>query len=305
MLNINSNLREMHIIGAQTRERMVSAQICSSLSRRGIYLVGISEASASFFFARPTPLFCQILVCLSGSGLLYSGGEWLRCEPGMAYLTPSGKPHAYRCLPDGRVWEIAWVLYGGAARNQTDPLSHLDAPLVTEVNPEPLAAVIRGLYDEAMNGAADPVILEEWASLLDAQARRIARPSGMDTRLRRLWASVATDPGQAWTIDMLAERALMSGEQLRRLCWRDLRRSPMRQVAFLRMRHAASLLASDFYTIEAVAKKVGYENAFAFSTAFKRVMNVSPSDYRKEQRSGAGKPEDGINGKTNDAIKRS
>jgi hypothetical protein len=39
-----------------------------------------------------------------------------------------------------------------------------------------------------MNGAADPVILEEWASLLDAQARRIAQPSGMDTRLRRLWA---------------------------------------------------------------------------------------------------------------------
>jgi AraC-like DNA-binding protein len=289
MLNINSNLREIHIIGKQTRERMVSAQICSSLARRGIYLVGVSEAGASFFFARPSPIFCQILVCLSGTGLIFSGGEWLRCEPGMAYLTPIGKPHAYRCLPDGGVWEIAWVLYGGTTGNRTNPLSHLEMPLVTEINPEPLAAVIRGLYDEAMNGAADPVILEEWASLLDAQARRIAQPSGMDTRLRRLWASVAADPAQPWTIEALAERASVSGEQLRRLCWRDLRRSPMRQVAFLRMRHAASLLASDFYTIEAVAQKVGYENPFAFSTAFKRVMGVSPSAYRKEQRGGPGK----------------
>lgn len=286
MLNINPNLREKHIIGVGTRERMVSAQICSSLGRRGIYLAGISHADSSFFFSRQAPISCQILVCLSGKGLLLSGGEWLRCEPGMAYLTPIGKPHAYRAAPEGGVWEIAWVLYAGAAGDRSDPLSHLEMPLVTEVNPEPLADVIRGLYDEAMNGAGDQGILEEWASLLDAQARRIAQPSGMDSRLRRLWATVAADPAHVWTIDTLAKKAAMSGEQLRRLCWRDLRRSPMRQVAFLRMRHAASLLASDFYTIGTIAEKVGYENAFAFSTAFKRVMAISPSAYRREQRTG-------------------
>jgi AraC-like DNA-binding protein len=55
------------------------------------------------------------------------------------------------------------------------------------------------------------------------------------------------------------------------------------------MRHAASLLASDFYTIETVAQKVGYDNPFAFSTAFKRVMGVSPSAYRNEQRGGPAK----------------
>ncbi|MES2459523.1 MAG: AraC family transcriptional regulator [Armatimonadota bacterium] len=291
MLNINPNLREMHIIGSQTRERMVSAQICPGLARRGIYLAGISEASPSFFFARLCPRFCQILVSLSGTGLLFSGGEWLRCEPGTAYLTPTGKPHAYRSLPEGGKWEIAWVLYDAVAGSRTDPLSHLERPLITDVNPEPLAAVIRGLYDEAMNGAADSTILEEWSSLLDAQARRIAQPSGMDSRLRRLWAEVAADPARQWAIDSLAEKAAVSGEQLRRLCWRDLRRSPMRQVTYLRMRHAASLLASDFYTIEAVARKVGYENPFAFSTAFKRVMSVTPSGYRDKQRTGSGKTE--------------
>lgn len=291
MLNNNPNLRERHIIGSETQERMVSAQICPGLARHGIYLTGISHAGPSFFFARTAPVLCQILVCLSGSGLLYSGGEWIRCEPGAAYLTPTGKPHAYRCAPDAGVWEIAWVIYAPGNDDRADPLSHLEAPLLTETNPEPLASVIRGLYDEAMNGAGNSVILEEWASLLDAQARRIAQPSGMDSRLRRLWANVASDPAGLWTVDTLAEKAAMSGEQLRRLCWRDLRRSPMRQVAFLRMRHAASLLASDFYTVETVARKVGYDNPFAFSTAFKRVMGVSPSGYRREQRNGPVRPE--------------
>ncbi|MBC8102501.1 MAG: helix-turn-helix transcriptional regulator [Cytophagales bacterium] len=290
MGNINLNLRETHIIGTRTTERMVSSRLCSGLARRGIYLAGVSEARAPFTFIRHDPLFCQILVCLSGTGFLAAGGEWLRCEPGTAYLTPAGVPHAYKASPESRgSWEIAWVLYlpqgfGGGS----DPLRHLAAPLVTDVNPEPLAGVIRGLYAEAMNGAADSVVLEEWSSLLDAQARRIAQPSGEDTRLRRLWAAVAANPAHGWTIDSLAEQTSLSGEQLRRLCARDLRRTPMQQIAFLRMRHAASLLASDFYSVEAVARKVGYENPFAFSTAFKRVMGVSPSGYRKERRGNLG-----------------
>jgi len=46
------------------------------------------------------------------------------------------------------------------------------------------------------------------------------------------------------------------------------------------MRQAMALLASDFCTIEIVAQKVGYDNPFAFSTAFKRYQGISPSEYR-------------------------
>jgi AraC-like DNA-binding protein len=55
----------------------------------------------------------------------------------------------------------------------------------------------------------------------------------------------------------------------------------MRYVTLLRMRHAAALLASDSYSVEDVARQVGYENAFAFSTAFKRLMGDSPTGYRR------------------------
>jgi AraC-like DNA-binding protein len=55
----------------------------------------------------------------------------------------------------------------------------------------------------------------------------------------------------------------------------------MKQVAMLRMRHAAVLLAHDAYSVEAVAGRVGYDNPYAFSTAFKRYMGVPPSRYRQ------------------------
>ena len=58
-----------------------------------------------------------------------------------------------------------------------------------------------------------------------------------------------------------------------------------------RMTLAADLLVErDAATIAAVARSVGYSDAFAFSAAFKRVRGVNPSAFR---RAGSGRPDDG------------
>lgn len=50
---------------------------------------------------------------------------------------------------------------------------------------------------------------------------------------------------------------------------------------------AADLLRETDATVEAVARKAGYSQAFAFSTAFKRVRGVGPQEYRN----GSGLPD--------------
>jgi AraC-like DNA-binding protein len=46
----------------------------------------------------------------------------------------------------------------------------------------------------------------------------------------------------------------------------------------------ADLLRDTKATIATVARKVGYEDAFAFSVAFKRARGVSPSVWRRQVR---------------------
>lgn len=292
MSETHETLREKHIIGSRSRERLITVNLCAGLRRRGICLAGISEARWPFSFVRRHPGFTQILVCLDGVGEVRDDhGAWVRCEAGMAYLTPPRALHAYRTLAedDGAPWEIAWVQYVPGDRNvrpdgEPTPLSSLSGPVITRINPVPLATTLRGLHDECMADAPDATILEDWASLLHAQAQRIALLAETDHRLRRLWTEVTIDPGYPWTVETLAERARMSGEQLRRLCQREVARSPMRHVTYLRMRHAASLLASGFYTVQDAAETVGYDNPYAFSTAFKRCLGVPPSTYRSANR---------------------
>ena len=57
---------------------------------------------------------------------------------------------------------------------------------------------------------------------------------------------------------------------------------PLTYLTGWRMTLAADLLRDTEATITTVARKVGYEDAFAFSVAFKRGRRVSPSLWRRQ-----------------------
>ncbi len=100
----------------------------------------------------------------------------------------------------------------------------------------------------------------------------------MDSRLWQLWEEVASSLAEPWTITEMARRVHLSEKQLQRLSLRELGRSPRQQLIWLRMRRAAELLQTDA-KIDTIARDVGYQNPFVFSTTFKRVMGWSPSAY--------------------------
>lgn len=275
----NMDLCETHIVGPQTRESTVDAHSCPALSRHGISLAGYSQAVAPFQFVREQPRFTQVLACASGWGEVRLGEEWARCAAGEAYVTPPDAPHGYRAVGD-TLWSLAWVIY-------TSPQSSVGVrqPSLVRLDPRPLADAIQGLYRESMS-AAESALLHPWAHLTHAYAQRALGPAlagSIDSRLRTLWERVDAHLAHPWTVDELAHIAGTSGEHLRRLCRSQMGRSPMRHVAYLRMRRAAALLSTQSYTVETIAEQVGYENPFAFSTAFKRSLGLSPSDYRGER----------------------
>jgi transcriptional regulator GlxA family with amidase domain len=55
----------------------------------------------------------------------------------------------------------------------------------------------------------------------------------------------------------------------------------MQHVTHLRMRRAETLLQSTTAKLAVIARMVGYENVFAFSTAFRRIYHVPPSLRRE------------------------
>jgi AraC-like DNA-binding protein len=274
---VNMNLREIHSIGEQTREWIVGPTVCPALKTHRINLTGLSDAACGFRFVRPSIPMSQALVCFSGRGEALLDGAFTEMTEGMAYLTPPNVLHAYQGVKGSR-WGLGWVIYtepGGGVK----PMIAAREPQLVRVDPRPLHSAIAGLYQESVGGA-ESAMMYHWVELIHLLVTRMSQPWRSDDRLWRVWESVDADLARPWTLRELARRACISGEHLRRLTQKQLGRSPLEHVTYLRMRKAAALLASTPQKVETIAWAVGYQNAFAFSTAFRRCLGLSPAAYR-------------------------
>lgn len=278
MVENNMNLRETHIIGEQTREYIVGEQARSALERYHVVLTGTSYAQAPFSFVRHHPAISQILVSLAGTGEVLVDGEWRDCGPGQIYITPASTLHAYRALVDEE-WKVCWVIYHD--ERSAFSIIPIERPLLLTLDALELAIAIDGLYHESLD-RAESLLLTQWAHLIDVYAQRIIRQKSEDRRLFPLWKQVDTRLAHSWNNQELAALAGMSSEHLRRLCQQQHGCSPMRHITALRMQRAMALLISESASIEAISLRVGYENPFAFSTAFKNYTGVAPLLYRRQ-----------------------
>jgi len=276
MAQTHKDVHPIHIIGEKTQEWLVEGRICRGLAERGIRLTGISWAKPPFAFRRPQWNCSQILACLGGQGEVWIDGRWATCGPGTAYLTGPGVLHAYRAVRE-EVWQLCWVMYGPAARHC--PVTNAE-PLLVQTDSRALYAAIEGLYRESRD-RSDRLCLEAWAELVGCYAGRIGhKQSG--GRLGHVWHQVQRRLDAPWTLEKMAALAGMSTEHFRRLCHEELGRSPIKHLTRLRLRQAAGLLSAGQWTVEAIARSVGYADRFGFSLAFRKEFGVSPGKFRQE-----------------------
>lgn len=121
--------------------------------------------------------------------------------------------------------------------------------------------------------------LREWFDRPEANTPAWYRALGDDVvgpALRALHDA----PGHAWTVAELAGRAGVSRAALARRFTALVGVPPLTYLTEWRMDLAADLLTRPGATVSSVARAVGYADGFAFSTAFKRVRGVRPSDHR-------------------------
>ncbi|MNH81126.1 putative response regulatory protein [compost metagenome] len=83
------------------------------------------------------------------------------------------------------------------------------------------------------------------------------------------------------TLEAFARTLQVSPVYLSRMLKKELGTSFVGFIMHLRIRRAIQLLNSTELTILEIAEQVGYESQHYFSTAFKKVMGVSPNQYRK------------------------
>lgn len=253
--------------------------VSHTLNQYQMLHLGIEATRAPTKIVRTRQSTTYFLACIGGKGRVLIDGRWRTCREGYACLLPAHTLNAFEALPKTR-WEFCWVCYQRPEAQR--PIADATTPVMARYDPLPLRSAIDGLIYEC-NGPAQPTLMQEWTDLIHAYVLRFARPSDQPDQLKMLWERVEASLAQEWSLARLARDAGYSNEHLRRLCRRQLGRSPMHHVTYLRMRRASELLASTEQTIDSISQKVGYQNPFVFSNAFTKWIGWRPSEYRRKK----------------------
>ncbi|WP_328524740.1 AraC family transcriptional regulator [Kribbella sp. NBC_00359] len=89
------------------------------------------------------------------------------------------------------------------------------------------------------------------------------------------------DPAYPWNVTELADRVGASRASLARRFTALVGEAPMSYLTGWRITLAADQLRATRDTVETIARRVGYANAFALSVAFKRVRGTTPTAHRQ------------------------
>ena len=101
-----------------------------------------------------------------------------------------------------------------------------------------------------------------------------------DARIYKVLEAIHSDPSHEWSVESLADIALMSRSAFASKFKSLLGTTPASYIKKWRMQSAYRWLRDDKITIVAAAERCGYETEAAFSKAFKRELGVSPGQVR-------------------------
>jgi AraC-like DNA-binding protein/quercetin dioxygenase-like cupin family protein len=256
------------------------------LNHYEIFHMGIVSADTNYCVSRVRSPYTHFLACLSGEASLWTEGEYYQLKPGTACLLPQDSTHMDQTAGSGP-WQFCYVCY--LTKNTEAGFHGLSKALVAEYDPLPLRYTIEALR-HACGNHGDAECQRQLLGVVNHLVLRFIGSRLPDEWFRLLWQRVAATPAEDWSLERLEREAHCHREHLRRLCQRHLGRSPIQHVAYLRMQHAAMLLSTTSLTLDHIATKVRYADAFSFSSAFKHWFKISPARYRIVHRNGRSTP---------------
>ena len=104
-----------------------------------------------------------------------------------------------------------------------------------------------------------------------------------DERIGRALEAIHADPGNDWSLDVLARVATMSRSSFSARFTELVGEAPIAYLTRWRMNIAASRLREENITAAKLASELGYQSEAAFNRAFTRIIGQTPGSVRSQR----------------------
>ena len=250
------------------------------------HLCSLQQHENGYKLERRTVPDYNLIYCTRGRPMWVIHEQPYPLEMGRLVIVPPGVPHHAFCktrrVTIGSV-HVEVTLPGGQ-----DVFTLLIPPrLQTVAQGSRLDRYLRGAMDEFDRPGQDELrqMLSGWVRLIVLELIRQNAADGLievrdaDPLVVELLDELNRRVAEPVTLNELAEWSGFSAQHLNRLFRRALGVTPLQHLARMRMERAAELLAEGRMTVRGLAQRVGYDDPYYFSRAFKQHFGQSPAYY--------------------------
>lgn len=226
------------------------------------------------------------IYCMEGSGVIeLHGGDTYELHANEAFCIPRLCGHHYFAHPDDP-WSILWVHLKG------DDLAFypLDSPRVIRFLSPNAPNRMLNLFEllfrtlEGSYTLGNFIYLSQVLSLILSETYLLEQPDAAPEQNRHVTNIIRylyRHLDEEITLETLSERFELSKSYLNAVFQKCTQHAPLDFFIRLKIKEACKLLRSTDLYIYEVARRVGYQDPYYFSRIFKKIVGVSPKDYRE------------------------
>ncbi|WP_051960412.1 helix-turn-helix domain-containing protein [Devosia riboflavina] len=232
-----------------------------------------------------------LVLTTGGRGRFGHAGGDLLVEPGDWVLLRPGTPHDYGVEAALERWELVWAHF----QPRADWVDWLAWPSVAEglmhlriegEAGERLGRQFLGVHELLNSGERRREALAFNALetlILGCDAVQAREEQAFDGRIRRALDHIEGRLGEKLLIEDIGLAVGLSASRLAHLFRAETGTTVQAHIEARRMQVAADLLRRTSFPIKQVAASAGFESPFYFSQRFRKVMGLSPLQFRQRQ----------------------
>ncbi len=230
-----------------------------------------------------------LIYCLEGKGEIRLNENAYTVSADQYFIIPAGMPHAYRS-DENNPWSIYWIHFSGNKSGiyarfacQALPIERGKTSRINDridLFSEIFRNLDRGFSIETLEyvNLCLPHLL---ASFTHLSQFRLIKVSGEKDPVAQSINFMLESLTKKLKLDEIAAETSLSASHFSRLFVNRTGHSPIDYFIQLKVQRACRLLDNSKWMIADVAREMGFDDQFYFSRVFRKVMGMSPAEYRK------------------------
>lgn len=230
-----------------------------------------------------------LIYCVGGQGEIRTKEAVQAIGSDQFFIIPAGMPHSYRSDVQNP-WSIYWIHFAGS---KSDAYARFGGQVVSiertktsrvndriELFSEIFRNLDRGFSTEALE-YVNQCLPHLLASFTHLSQFRLIKESGEKDIVAQSINFMLESLTKKLKLEEIAVETGLSASHFSRLFVNRTGHSPIDYFIQLKIQRACRLIDNSGWSIADVSREMGFDDQFYFSRVFRKVMGMSPNDYRK------------------------